>query len=413
MGSAAQETSPPTVGQIGTLADLTSPRAWVAVATLSFLTVGVVVWGMLGSIYTRVAGLGVALPTYGTLEQVVSQSAGPVSRVMVTVGEHVTKGQTLVLLDQAYLSKQLDGAKASLAAAQSDRDRRASELSTNMKSRQDSADAQIASLQSQIETLNGLIKFRQQYLTDLLAQAKQGFATQLTVQQARTDLATAQTQLSSAQNQITTIQIQLAETEANNDQALAQLNENIIQLQSQVANLTTQLSVSGLVTAPVAGRLVDIAVAPGSVLGVGQSVATIAPGKDELEVVAYFKVGDGKRISPGANALVSFDSVDFNLYGTASGTVTSVGVVPETPQSLINTLGNQTLVQQLVPGFAPLQVRIALKPNGDKPGQYAFSSGRRPPFAITTGTTGGLMVLVSKDRPISFVLPILQDLLGT
>tara|TARA_R110000737_G_scaffold279600_1_gene286308 strand:- start:780 stop:2042 length:1263 start_codon:yes stop_codon:yes gene_type:complete len=410
--STTKKSPPATIDQIGVLADLTSSRAWGAIVTLAIVIVGVFIWSVFGVIYTRVAGLGVTLPVDGNVEQVLSEGSGPVSRVAVSLGQHVAKGDTIAIIDQAVLTDQLSSAEKNLQIAQSQRTKRAENIAADLKAKEAFTNEQISTLNDKIASLTSLIAFRSQYLSSLTREEGRGYATKIAVQQAQSDFSSSQIDLGTTKGQIAETRNQLAEAKASGAQELQQLDANIQQLEENVTTLKVQLSLSGQVTAPATGRIVDIATAPGSVLSVGQIVATIAPDTNGVEVVSYFQVGDGKRILPGDNVLVSFDSVDPDLYGTASGTVTSVGAVPETPTSLLNTLGNQTLVQQLAPDFAPLQVRVKLQEDPKEPGSYLFSSGRQPPFKITTDTTAGVLVLVSQDRPITYVLPIMRDLLG-
>ncbi len=398
------------VDQLGALSHLAFPRAWAAVLTMAVVIVGLVVWSFVGIIYTQVSGLGIALPRSGNLQRIETNGAGPVARVLIRPGQRVKAGDRLILLDQSVVSQQVASARKDVQIAQTARDRRGAALNAQTAATAASTAAQIAALNDKIASLNGEIAFRTRYLADLRAELGQGYTTRSAVEQARLDLVQSQLDLKQAQNQIQQANIQQAENVANAEKELAQLDDNVMKAQETLASGEAQLNLASEVDAPFDGLIVSVSTVPGDVVTIGQRVATIAPEVPGLEVVGFFQVGDGKRIKPGARALIAFDSVDPDVYGTAVGTVTDVGDVPASPETLMNLLGNQNIIKQLTGDFAPLVTRVAL---AGEPGPIQFSSGLMPPVAITAGTTARLSVTVERDHPVAFVIPFFRMLTGS
>jgi HlyD family secretion protein len=398
------------VDQLGALSHLTFPRAWAAVLTLAVLIAGLVVWSFVGIIYTHVSGLGIALPRSGNLQRIETNGAGPVARVFIRPGQRVKAGDKLILLDQVVVSQQVASARKDVQIAQAVRDQRAAALNAQTAAMAASTEAQIAALNAKITSLNGAIAFRTRYLADLRSELGQGYTTRSAVEQARLDLVQSQLDLKQAQNQIQQANIQQSEAVANAAKELAQLDDNVLKAQETLASNEAQLNLASGVVAPFDGLIVSVSTVPGDVVTIGQPVATIAPEVSGLEVVAFFQVGDGKRIQPGAAALIAFDSVDPDVYGTAVGKVTDVSQVPASPETLMNLLGNPNIIKQLTGDFAPLVARVAL---AGEPGPIQFSSGLVPPVAITAGTTARLSVTVERDHPVAFVIPFFRMLTGS
>jgi multidrug resistance efflux pump len=76
---------------------VTSPKAWLALAALLVLLVTVVVWSLLGSVPTKVAAPVILLKT-GGVKNVASTQAGQIERIYVSAGDTVAEGQVLATI---------------------------------------------------------------------------------------------------------------------------------------------------------------------------------------------------------------------------------------------------------------------------------------------------------------------------
>jgi hypothetical protein len=83
--------------QLDQLMQVTSPRAWIALAGLGLLLLMALLWGLLGSVSTTVAAQGVLIRQVQPLK---STHAGVVERFLVRSGDEVEKGQKLVELSR-------------------------------------------------------------------------------------------------------------------------------------------------------------------------------------------------------------------------------------------------------------------------------------------------------------------------
>lgn len=171
------------------------------------------------------------------------------------------------------------------------------------------------------------------------------------------------------------------------------------------ANSASQPKQQIPIISPITGRIDEVLAAPGSVVSVGDPVATIEALNAKLEAYAYVPIGPGKQLKSGMTVQVSPTSVDASQYGYLIGHVQSVSDFPVTEQGLSQLLNNDTLTNQLL-GLGPvLQVIVTLAPDPHTPSGFKWSSPKGPPFALTHGTLAGAQIIIAQHRPIHLVLP--------
>jgi hypothetical protein len=137
----------------------------------------------------------------------------------------------------------------------------------------------------------------------------------------------------------------------------------------------------------------------------GQPIAS-----DRLINVAYFKIGDGKRIQPGMKVTIAPDTVKRERFGDILGSVTSVSPFPVTEQSAGALIGNIELATALISHSGQMQVITELNLDPSTFSGYEWSSAKRSPHQkLSPGTTTSVRVTLEEKAPISFVLPILDN----
>ena len=109
-----QSTSPE---QLDLPIQIINPKRWLSLLALGTLVATGLAWSVLGKIPVTVMGRGIL--TYPSQTKAIqSPGSGRVAKVTVKVGDRVTKGQTLALLDQSELRQQLDLARTKLTQLQ-------------------------------------------------------------------------------------------------------------------------------------------------------------------------------------------------------------------------------------------------------------------------------------------------------
>ena len=95
-------------------------------------------------------------------------------------------------------------------------------------------------------------------------------------------------------------------------------------------------------------------------------------------------------------------------FGFMLGLVTSVSEFPVSSSAMMNVLHNDSLVQSLSSGGAPIEVRADLIPDPRTPSGYKWSSGNGPRIMMGSGTMCQGNVVVEQQKPINMVIPIFK-----
>ncbi len=194
--------------------------------------------------------------------------AGKVLEVRVREGDHVAKGDTVVVLDTDLLRLQRRQSEASLETL----DHQLGAAKDGLKQAQQNL--KLASITAQ----------RTAYLF------KQGSATQQQVDETSTRKSVAGSQVAAAQKQV----------EA--------LHSESTRLLASLALLDRQIQ-DGIVTSPLDGTVLLRSVEPGEVLGAGATALRIAD-LSHLELRVYLDVDDVDRVKLGSEVTVLVDAFD-------------------------------------------------------------------------------------------------------
>lgn len=107
--------------QLDQLITVTSPKGWVALATMAAIIAAVIAWGIFGSIATKVNGTGMILAP-GGMTQVTTVSDGQIADIFVTPGSAVRPGQLIATLAQPSLSQELERLRSEMTISQNQSD---------------------------------------------------------------------------------------------------------------------------------------------------------------------------------------------------------------------------------------------------------------------------------------------------
>ncbi|WP_434510697.1 NHLP bacteriocin system secretion protein [Desulfitobacterium sp. AusDCA] len=93
--------------QLDQLINVTSPRAWLALIAISLLLISAIVWGLFGSIPTKIEGQGILLNNGGvfTLKH---HTSGRVTNVRFKIGEIVKKGDVIARIEVPELVEKIN-----------------------------------------------------------------------------------------------------------------------------------------------------------------------------------------------------------------------------------------------------------------------------------------------------------------
>jgi membrane fusion protein (multidrug efflux system) len=269
----------------------------------------------------------------GYMTQISPRVAGPVVALKFSDNQHVTQGQTLVLIDPHDFQVKLDQAKAARASAAASLQQAAAQIGV-LQANEDQSKANV------VVTEADLVQAQQDYqrFTSINPHA----VSQQQVDNATATFHSAQAKLNAAKQAVAGAEAQLQAGQAQ--VAAAQAQEQ--QAEANVAAAALQLSYCTIV-APVAGRIAHRSVDVGNYVSPGQAMFAIV--QDNVWVTANFKETQLSRLKPGQSVNVSVDAVPAVTFrgkvdSFQPGTGSAFSVLPAE-----NATGNWVKVVQRLP----------------------------------------------------------------
>ena len=206
--------------------------------------------------------------------------------------------------------------------------------------------------------------------------------------------------------------------------AVQSLEDNIAQAKIQI-NVTKTYILSSLkneykqyldqkeaseIKATIDGKISDLAISVGDMVGQGNEVAKIQKGTEvDNIVVCYVPVGDGRKVQEGMKVLIYPSTVNRQEYGHMEATVLSVDEYITSTTDMQKQLGNQNLVEAFMQNGPVVEVVCELRESTDTVSGYYWSSNKGASVMIEGGTMIEASVVVSEKPPISLLIPFLKE----
>lgn len=375
--------------RLDTLMQVTSPRDWMALWALGGVVCCALVWGVFGSIPTRVDGQGILLRG-GSLREIRAEGQGVLTSLAMTLGATVRSGQALGEIEQRDTEDMVTQLRARYEQAAREADIAAAEDAATMgRSRAD-----IRRIQAEIVRLRDDLADKRQLLA-------RGLITRARVDAQEQQVLSLSLELSSLEATLRSVEQRARARAADAEMAKLEYERAV----DSAASVTT-------VRSTVDGRIVELRKQVGDRVTPGEVLAVVEPPSAQLEPLVYINAAVGKRIRPGMEAQISPSTVRREEFGFLVGTIRSVGDYPVTPQAVQAAVANEALARQLLGDAPRIEVWATLQPHAHTESGYTWSSSSGPPFKIDSGTVVAVSVVVDRRPPIAYVLPLVRRTLG-
>jgi HlyD family secretion protein len=443
-----------------------SPRGWLLLSVIAGLCLVVLVWSCVGEVPISVEGAGVLINP-GNVQGIQSSAAGQVAQVHVRVGQEVDEGDLIAELSQTELQQQLDLAKARLPELERFHELNEALDARRLKLEESAVEEQTRFINEELvrsekmarETneasqtftrkqrdnlgrtrslLGELNKSLQGRVETIRSLRREGLSSDDTVLSARSTAMESELKIAGLEVQAQELELQEVrrrETEMQSQSRLAdlklqllqlpiktqQLSQQIMQsrrsreleisqLNDRIETLTLELENQSKITSRHKGRVLEVAVSAGQLVGKGTRLATIDVEKpdEELMNLAFFRIRDGKRIRPGARVLVSPSNIERERYGSIQGEVVGLTPFPITRQGAVNLIGSEEIAEALVASGGAIEVNVRLETDSESYSGFKWTS-TGPERKLTPGTTTEVRVIVERRAPITYLIPILKN----
>ena len=209
-------------------------------------------------------------------------------------------------------------------------------------------------------------------------------------------------------------QIKILEQE--NLEASTGRQNQIQEVKHNIAKLHKQVEFNQEIKSPYSGCILELIASNGSVFNSGVTLGSIKinEGSEQISSVAYFPIGDGKKIKSGMKIYITPDTVRRERFGGIVGTVNQVSGFPITKEGATNLVGSPEVVEEIISKVGPvIEVQAQLNLDPSTSSGYKWSSSQGPKnLTITSGTTTIARVTIEKQAPIGLILPIFREWSG-
>ncbi|MEM6453524.1 MAG: NHLP bacteriocin system secretion protein [Acidobacteriota bacterium] len=386
---------------------VTRPSGWLSLLAVVALILAALAWGIFGTLSTMAEGPGMLLRQSGVVG-LTSTGHGQVEAMLVAVGDHVEKGQVVATVRQELMQREI----ADLEQKRAELDALRLDLERYIAAQTKLDDASLAQRRQNLEQRIGTLEREQKLLEESVTARRElledGLITQQMLLTSEQQLNLSKDRLASARLELNGLALERLKTEQDLEQRLELKRAEIREVDLRLSGLRDQLAESIQVVSTHAGRVIELIVNEGDLVGRGSLVLNMEVDAEELMAVVFVPASLGKQVEVGMQANISPSNVQREEYGFLLGTVTRVADFPSTTPGLLRLLANDDLVSKLMEEEPPIRVDVALERNPETPTGYAWSSRLGPEQRISSGTVSQGSLIVRQDRPISLVIPLLR-----
>ena len=401
--------------QLDMVMEVTPPRAWLALGAVGVLLIVVTVWGILGSIPEKVTAQGILLRRGGVAD-VAAPAAGQVAEIAVVEGKDVKAGELLVRIAQPDLVTRLQDAQAVVAENERQDAEIAAIWERDFQLRREALRLQRSKLEDSVRFLAEREKSLEEQLRIAEEFQKLGLVSRSSLLQSRDSYYGAQDGLRAARGELQQLDVKSLALQTEQRDAVEKSRMRLEEARRVLAGIRKQLEHSTEVRAPASGRVLEVKVNPGSIVGAGAPLVSLQQGAEgggeALEALIYVPASSGKNVRVGMEAQVSPTTAKREEFGFLVGKVRHVSEFPATREGMLRVLPNATLVASMSSDGSPFAAYVDLVPDPASASGYRWSSSKGEPIRVGSGTMVTATVVVRERRPISMVIPLLREYTG-
>lgn len=362
---------------------------WLALLTIVILTT----WAAFAKIDQVTRATGTVIASART-QEIQAVDGGILTQLLVKEGQNVSKGQLLVVLEEARAQAAVDNSATKIAALKAKIARLEAEIfdkplvfSDDVKKYDEYVQNQTElytrrkqAINQDVSALQSMLKLAQQELAMNEPLLKYGDVSQADVIKLRRQVADIQAQINNKRNKY----FEDAQTELTKAQEDLQSEEEQLRDRNQVLQ-------EKRLEAPTDGKVNNIKITTiGGVVKPGEIIMQLLPTSSDLIVEAKVSPSDIAYVKEGQQANVKLDAYDYSIFGSMNGTVMYIS--PD------------TLIEQTPKGDQPyyrVQVRI----------KEAEFQGRAKDIVIRPGMTATVEIKALERTVLNYLTkPITKTL---
>lgn len=399
--------------QLDRLIEITSLKGWVALIGLGIIVVMVVLWGIYGSIPTKVSGSGILIRKSG-LSTIYSSYSGIVSDVYVNIGEQIKRGELIAKITREEFLSNIEENEEDIEDAKNKyryyQIKGKQDLDLQLEIYKDKKNELKQDLIALVKNKNNL----ERQLRNYNSLYNEGLLTKQKVIELRQKLNSIINQIEVTKNSIMHQNIEAFKYKQTYEQKLEDLRYAVIIAQQKLKILKAKIKQESEIKSTFNGKIVELSIEKGGSLQTSSTVLTVENSTQGKNLYAVFFVPAvmGKHIKNNMEAQISPTITKREEFGFIRSKIISVSEFPITKEGMRNIIDNEQLVSRFIQLNTPLVVYAKLSEDSNTFSGYNWSSSKGPEIKIATGTLCNALVVVKTQPPITLVIPALKNLLG-
>ncbi len=384
---------------------LLPPAFKFQVMAIALVILAAMVWGVAGSIQTKVVGPGILLHKSQQEYLVQGSTEGRVGTILVDIGETVDKGQILTEISQPVQDMHIRVTEQALEHIGEDLEENTSNSEAILKSREKATAALIDMISTEITLLESESTLLEQSFSP--TQKKQQHADNQEDYDKRRQQILAR--LSELRLSSIKAEIEMEEYRVAIASDLEKLRDKYKTLDLELQELLFRYEKTRYARSPVDGIVEEILVGVGQIISHQDVIMTIANAKPGYEVISFLNIEDGHLVVKGMQAHIIPTTVTKAEYGSMRGTANFISKEPVSTARVNTLLRNQQLSERFTKDHTPYLATIELIPLETNASGFKWWSGNGPPYPISVGTLVDVEIVVREQRPITVIFPSLQE----
>lgn len=393
---------------------ITSPLGWLSFGAIALIIIVIIIWGFFGTISTTVEANGILTRT-GGIYVIQSPSAGIVLSINVKAGDVVKAGEVVARLSKVDVLNKIKVKKEELENLEFSYKEIKKFSNQEVRNKLKIFNTKISNTKTSIKNADNRIIWLKEKLSNRHELYKQKLITKSKYLEALKELNSAELYLEDKKNEMREIVNSKFELLKNKNVDIMNEDQKKKALKLDLELLQIDLILSSQVFSPYEGKIINVNFKEGNNVNQGMPLFSLEKsGKNisSLKAIVYVNPFKAKSVKLGMKVNVIPSHVKREEYGYMLGIVTFVGSYPETPESMMKELENNTLVTSLLSKNAPYKFEITLIPNPNTPSGYKWSTSHGYPFQIKSGTICRSEIVVRQQKPVTFVVPIFKKFLS-
>jgi len=391
---------------------VTTPKAWIALAMIAVMLLGLIIWSVVGHLSTRVTANGLLFTQGGRVVDASARATGSVQEIRFRAGDFVAENEVVAIIEMSELQERLTSVRAELQRWRGNLEDTRSQVEEERRLQERNVAEREDRLMTLLELSQEKIGTARKRLEEYERLFEQQVTTRLVLENARQTLEQALSEEIGIRNNLDDLKASELERRNLAARRIEEAEARYDAAQRSLAEIETSLLTGSQIRAPLSGRVTEIKTAEGSLVGGGTPIMSIESLGEGIEVIAYISPDKGKQVMAGMDALVDPVTVAKEEYGALRGNVKGVSEFPVTLEGMVAVLQNRDLAQTFAQLGPPYEARIDLVPDPETESGYAWTSKRGNDQALTSGTLVAVEITTEEKAPITLVIPLLKELSG-